>query len=160
STRLDRPTLMYASYRIGDDIYWTKHKLRLPEGEMVLTDGVNTIRARCGNMLAYQLPLPKPLDPPFEPPPLVFESGIPALQEALIIEPVASGPADADFSDRLPSVPLNAVPVAQRLVPATVRDVPVYWPPIVPPPVYCCTGGRRPPGGKNIPVQTPEPGTI
>src|ERR1043166_7453253 len=43
---------VYVSYRIGDEIYWTRHKLSLHEGERVLTDGINEIRARCGNRIS------------------------------------------------------------------------------------------------------------
>jgi hypothetical protein len=43
------PRQVYMSYRVGDDIAWTKHKVLLPAGETILTDGVNEIRARCGN---------------------------------------------------------------------------------------------------------------
>jgi hypothetical protein len=46
--------LVYMSYRIGDQIYWTKNKVLLREGERILTDGVNRIRARCGNCLSLQ----------------------------------------------------------------------------------------------------------
>jgi hypothetical protein len=40
------------SYRVGDQIYWTKRRLILHEGEQILTDGDTTIRGRCGNRLS------------------------------------------------------------------------------------------------------------
>ena len=43
---------MFVSYRRGDDVYWTSKRMRIPEGEAVLSDGTNTIRARCGNRLS------------------------------------------------------------------------------------------------------------
>jgi hypothetical protein len=43
---------MFVSYRRGDRVYWTSHRVRVPEGESLLTDGTNIIRARCGNRLA------------------------------------------------------------------------------------------------------------
>jgi hypothetical protein len=43
------PRLVYVSYRIGDEIAWTKHPVLLPAGERILSDGVSEIRARCGN---------------------------------------------------------------------------------------------------------------
>jgi hypothetical protein len=44
---------VYMSYRIGDEIFWTKQKVGLKQGETILTDGVNHIRARCGNRVAF-----------------------------------------------------------------------------------------------------------
>ncbi len=42
----------YVSYRVGDRIYWTKKKVEIEPGEVVLTDGVHKIRGRCGNMIS------------------------------------------------------------------------------------------------------------
>jgi hypothetical protein len=42
----------YVSYRLKDHIFWTKKRLRIPKGELLLTDGVNFARARCGNRLS------------------------------------------------------------------------------------------------------------
>ncbi|MDQ2776179.1 MAG: hypothetical protein M3Y57_14865 [Acidobacteriota bacterium] len=49
---LPRQTNMYASYRIQNKIYWTARKLRIPQGEHVLSDGTNLVRTRCGNRLS------------------------------------------------------------------------------------------------------------
>jgi len=49
---LDAPQLMYVSYRIGNKVFWTKHKLALPKGEAMLSDGVNMSRTRCGNRIS------------------------------------------------------------------------------------------------------------
>jgi hypothetical protein len=48
----------YVSYRINGRVYWTKHKVTLPAGEAILTDGKTTIRARCGNCIADEPQLP------------------------------------------------------------------------------------------------------
>jgi hypothetical protein len=50
--RVDAPRLAYMSYRVGDQIYWTKRRVILHEGEQILTDGETTIRGRCGNRLS------------------------------------------------------------------------------------------------------------
>jgi hypothetical protein len=78
----------YMSYRIGDRVYWTSKKIALAEGEAVVTDGVTTIRARCGNLIADEAMAPTSAD---EPPISAFEA----------IEPA---PAVAGFSE-------NRVPV-------------------------------------------------
>jgi hypothetical protein len=43
---------VYLSYRIRDAVYWTRRKIRLHPGELLLTDGKITARARCGNQIA------------------------------------------------------------------------------------------------------------
>ena len=42
----------YVSYRVKEQVYWTKKKLRIPKGELLLTDGRNFARTRCGNRLS------------------------------------------------------------------------------------------------------------
>ncbi len=43
---------VYLSYRIRDTVYWTRKRIRLRLGEMLLTDGNITARARCGNQIS------------------------------------------------------------------------------------------------------------
>ncbi|MES2757687.1 MAG: hypothetical protein V4693_09965 [Pseudomonadota bacterium] len=50
--RVEKSRLVHVSYRIGDKIYWTKHKVRLAVGEELLSDGTHLVRARCGNRIA------------------------------------------------------------------------------------------------------------
>ncbi|MDL2358390.1 MAG: hypothetical protein QFF03_24340, partial [Pseudomonadota bacterium] len=50
--QVEKSRLVHVSYRIGDKIYWTKHKVRLALGEGLLTDGTHLARARCGNRIA------------------------------------------------------------------------------------------------------------
>lgn len=42
-------TLSYVSYRKNNQIVWTRKPLRIPKGELLLSDGVSFARARCGN---------------------------------------------------------------------------------------------------------------
>ena len=39
----------YVSYRIGNHIYWTSHRITLHKGEKLITDGRMTARTRCAN---------------------------------------------------------------------------------------------------------------
>jgi hypothetical protein len=43
---------VYLSYRIRNTVFWTRKKVRLHPGEMLLTDGKITARARCGNQIS------------------------------------------------------------------------------------------------------------
>ena len=49
---LNTPQLVYVSYRVGNSVYWTNHKLALAKGEAVLTDGRSMARVRCGNRIS------------------------------------------------------------------------------------------------------------
>jgi hypothetical protein len=44
--------LLYASYRIGDAVYWTTHRVHIAAGELLITDGAGLARGRCGNRLS------------------------------------------------------------------------------------------------------------
>jgi hypothetical protein len=55
---MPKGALMYVSYRKANQVYWTKTKHRMPQGELVLSDGRNLARTRCGNRLS-----PKPQAP-------------------------------------------------------------------------------------------------
>src|SRR6185503_73029 len=94
---VDSPRAAYMSYRIGDQIYWTKRKLALHEGEQVLSDGSVTIRGRCGNRLSDE-----PMQPTSdaEPPVQAFE-GNPGL-------PVVEAPGPEVVNPSL--LPLAAMP--------------------------------------------------
>lgn len=161
AARLNAAVDVYASFRLANSVHWTSHTIRIPKGELILTDGAHMIRARCGNRLTFVPPGPvwptpairdragppsRVAPPPFEPPELVFDYGLPAIYRP----PVSPPPEHA------------AVPVS---------DVPHFWPPATAPPTWCCELGGFP--GEGIPVfpsglghrtprppAIPEPGTL
>ena len=51
---LTEDRLQYVSYRLKNQIYWTRNKLRIPKGEVLLTDGSSFARTRCGNRLSSE----------------------------------------------------------------------------------------------------------
>jgi hypothetical protein len=53
--RTREPMLAFVSYRVGDKIRWTSKKVRIPPGELLLTDGRCLIRTRCGNRIVKRL---------------------------------------------------------------------------------------------------------
>ena len=63
-TRAATSQAVYVSYRQGDRVYWTRHKLRLARDEALLTDGVRTARARCGNRISTTPQVPVRDDEP------------------------------------------------------------------------------------------------
>ena len=57
----------YVSYRKGDQVFWTRHKVPLKEDEILLTDGQHEIRGRCGNRISDVARMPvADIDPPHE----------------------------------------------------------------------------------------------
>lgn len=50
--RLEQAREVYVSYRIRDTIFWTQKRIHLYPGEMLLTDGKITARAKCGNQIS------------------------------------------------------------------------------------------------------------
>jgi hypothetical protein len=44
--------LMHVAYRLDDKVYWTANPVRIPAGEMLITDGQFEARARCGNFVS------------------------------------------------------------------------------------------------------------
>jgi hypothetical protein len=74
--RLQKPQAFYVSYRVGNNIFWTKEAVLLPAGETVLSDGSHLARTRCGNRLALApaAPISKT-----EPAPEAMEAANPAV---------------------------------------------------------------------------------
>ena len=153
--RLNAPVDVYASYRSANSVHWTSHTIRVPKGELILSDGTNLIRARCGNRLTFTPPQPEqpssslphtptpsaPGFPPIEPPELVFNHGMP---------PVLNPPDEP-------------APPGVEEVPSS--EVTHFWPPAEAPPSWCCGPGGFPgnwhPAHPNRPgrPERPEPPT-
>jgi hypothetical protein len=53
---LNEDRWQYASARTGGSVYWTKHRVLVRKGELLLTDGHGYIRCRCGNRLSAARP--------------------------------------------------------------------------------------------------------
>jgi PEP-CTERM motif len=56
--------MAHVSYRINDRVFWTKKPVRIYEGETILTNGEQEIRARCGNAISMSPLLPTSDDEP------------------------------------------------------------------------------------------------
>jgi hypothetical protein len=97
--------LAYMSYRRGDQIYWTKHKIQLRQGETILTDGVTQVRSRCGNCISLD-----PMQPTAEDEPQTVE-----------FEALSSDPA---VVATLPSRPYMFTPPPALLLPPPFGTVP------------------------------------
>jgi hypothetical protein len=161
--RLTLERAAYVSYRVGNKVYFTRHRVSLKKGETVLTDGKITARTRCGNRVEES---PQQATSSSEPPAVEFD------------QPVF--PAGIAFSN--PAVPFESAllnrPAVGPALPLSLYDpfVGGPWVPITPPPLPgVCGIGKKPTGttatgtqGKGDPCNTgggggggevPEPAT-
>ncbi len=113
---------VYLSYRIGNRVYWTRHRVKLHKGETLLTDGKMTARARCANRVEEQ---PQQESSQLEPPAAKFDEPImPAIGTALETPPV---PFETSLNRAAlsPAAPLGSYdPISGG-----------NWTPIAPPPL-------------------------
>jgi len=157
---VDRPRLVYLSYRRGSQVYWTRKQASLHLGEKLLTDGWITARTRCGNQVSV---LPQARTSPEEP--LIAELDRP--------DAVASG---REFPSSFNSSLLQVDP-AMPLGPVSTGGGPLVGPGppgvSMPFPVGLPIAGGGGGGGGCVPSQSnnncnpapppetvPEPGTV
>jgi PEP-CTERM motif len=126
--RLELAKTVYVSYRIGNRVYWTRHRIKLRKGEKVITDGRMTARTRCANRVEEA---PKQAaEAPSEPPVAQFE------------EPIHAGEGTAMKS---PPVPFESALLNRPLMPEVEPAAPLSSlynpftgtnnPPVAPPPL-------------------------
>ena len=107
----DQP--VYVSYRMGKNIYWTSHPIRLLRGETLLTDGSNVARARCGNRIST-----KPMAPIATKP--VPAETLDVLEAPVTIPAAPAAPAliAEVFPPAIPSTPGQVAAQAAKALPA------------------------------------------
>ena len=153
----------YISYRIGNKVYWTRHRVSLKKGETLITDGKITARSRCGNRVEE---VPQQATSSLEPPAIKFEEPLlPSMGTAVTTLPI---PFESAFNrpglpGLGPELPLSLVDPFENGV-----GVPITPPPI---PTSVCGIGNKPTkvvaGGKKgkknpcgvVGGEVPEPGT-
>ena len=153
----------YISYRIGNKVYWTRHRVSLKKGEFLITDGKITARSRCGNRVEE---VPQQATSSLEPPAIKFEEPLaPSMGTAVTTLPIPFESAlnRPGLPGLGPELPLSLVDPFENGV----------WVPINPPPIptSVCGIGNKPTkvvaGGKKgkknpcgvIGGEVPEPGT-
>lgn len=140
--RLTLARTAYVSYRIGNHVYWTHHRVTLHKGEKLITDGRMTARTRCANRVEEA---PQQAASPVEPPVEKFD------------EPVRAGQGTAM---RAPPVPFQSALLNRPEMPGVGPTGPLSlydpfvggnWIPIAPPPL---PSGLCGPTKKNSTVET------
>lgn len=153
----------YVSYRIGNKIYWTRHRISLKKGETILTDGKITARTRCANRVEG---LPQQAAAESEPPYVAFEQ--PVLPSTAIANPPVPFQSALLTPPRIGSAPAPPLTQYDPLGNFT-------WVPLAPPPLpgVCGIGKKKngstgtagkkkkgnPCGNEGGGIATPEPGT-
>jgi hypothetical protein len=99
--RLNRPALVFLSYRMNGKIFWTRARHRLTPGEELITDGTISARTKCANQVSARKQLAvSPEEPPaaaleeVEPPPLLppSQANFPALYKEALLTPGPTTP--------------------------------------------------------------------
>lgn len=122
---------VFVSYRIGNRVYWTRHRVRLQKGETVITDGRMTARTRCANRVEET---PQQATAQNEPPAARFDQPtLPALGTAQATPPV---PFESSLVNRQPLPGLGPAPPLNLYDPIANGS----WTPLAPPPLPSVCG--------------------
>lgn len=153
-----RARAVHVSYRKGDKVYWTAKKIMLAEGETLLSDGSNEMRARCANRISDLAQFPVEADGPgAEVLDTVFEEGVEA---EFAFAPVGgAGPHEEAYVER------GNVSGMQRTLDGDMGDMGnmphdrSFWRVPVDPPPYPATTAPvfvAAPTAATLPAGTPE----
>ena len=132
--------LMHVAYRMGDKVYWTRKKVTLHPGEMLISDGKIVARTRCGNRVAAT-----PLGPPAMVDPVEADFSEPLFANDMVTHEVE--PQLQTYAAALPQEATSLQPAKRG------RKIPFFLLPFFGVP----HGG----GSDHTPLAvTPEPGTM
>jgi hypothetical protein len=160
--QLEAPRFVYVSYRRGNQIFWTRNKVKIPSGESLLSDGHSLARTRCGNRLSEEPRFPtsptEPThdvmdDPVSQQPPVIYQPEPSFIAE---LTPEETGDPDIPPSHFLPPVadpPLSGPPILSAGDPRPIFDP---WLP----PLFGPYAGQHAPPFTPSAVPTPEPASF
>lgn len=157
---------VYLSYRIGNRVYWTRHRVALRKGETLITDGKITARTRCANRVEEK---PQQESSNEEPPVAKFEE--PTMPALIPAQENPAAPVQSALLNRQGVPGLGPAPPLRSYDPIGGGN----WTPISPPPLpsVCGIGTKKPgentgndkkkvnpcvSGGGSV-SEVPEPGT-
>lgn len=132
--RLVLARTVYLSYRIGNKVYWTRHRVTLKKGETVITDGKMTARTRCANRVEE---VPQQANSASEPPAEKFEEPIHPATGTAVVNPPAQ--FQSSLMNRPPVPGLGPAPPLGLYDPFGSGS----WTPIAPPPLPSVCGVGR-----------------
>ena len=146
----------YVSYKLKGEVFWTKKKLRIPKGEVLLSDGRSYARTRCGNRLSD---IRRGKTTPFEPSESIL-SMPPYHPPAGTVE-IADAPPPVEFSQEFPMLPFEGPQPSPFLPTGTPMSIPAPFTPATPfaPLTPSSTPGGFVPGGPTVPTTPNTPTT-
>ena len=134
--RLVLARTVYVSYRIGNKVYWTRHRVTLKKGETVITDGKMIARTRCANRVEE---VPQQATTSSEPPAAKFEEPVQPATGTAVNNP----PPPFESSLLTRSAPPGLGPAPPLTMVDPFGGAP--WAPISPPPLPgVCGVGKKP----------------
>lgn len=140
----------YVSYRIGNKVYWTRHRVTLKKGETLLTDGKITARTRCANRVEE---VPQQATSQSEPPVAKFDEPVNPLLGTAMANPPA--PFQSALETRGPVASLGPAPPLGFYDPLGGNQ---GWAPMSPPPLpqVCAPIKKKPHGNEATQVSGNE----
>lgn len=133
----------YVSYRIGNKVYWTRHRVSLKKGETVITDGKMTARTRCANRVEE---VPQQATSESEPPAEKFEE--PVQPEKGTAVNATPAPFQSALVNRNPAPGLGPAPPLTSYDPISGGGVTSFLPP--PLPGLCGIVTKKKPGEEMV----------
>jgi hypothetical protein len=133
--RLRRALAAYVSYRMGNNVFWTRHLIALKKGEMLITDGKIICRTRCANRVEE---MPQQATSESEPPVMKFDEPILPPAGTAISNP----PVPFQSALNRPAPGLGPAPPLGLYDPFTGGNItPIFPPPV---PSLCGIGQKKP----------------
>jgi hypothetical protein len=147
--RLTRERQFFVSYRLGKQVYWTKRKIALHAGELLLSDGTHLARTRCGNRLSE---IPATPTSSSEPTDRLLNTPVVPLRPELIAVPLPGSPIWPGST--APVLLLAPGPAPQPAPPGSGGFIPLA------PPILCCVTSSGPSPTPNSPSHPAPPPTL
>lgn len=141
--RLTLARTAFISYRIGNKVYWTRHRVSLKKGETVITDGKMIARTRCANRVED---VPQQATSESEPPAEKFEEPVQPDKGTAMNAPPA--PFQSALMNRNPAPGLGPAPPLTAYDPIVGGTITPFLPP--PMPGVCGIGTKKKQGDQTV----------
>lgn len=133
----------FVSYRLNNQVFWTSRRVHIPKGEVLMSDGSEWLRSRCGNRLSDT---PRKPTSPSEPPVAILDT-----PEKPFVPLLPSQFDPAPFTESgVPGTPIANSPPSTPILPGGT-----YIPPVIVLPPYLPGSDTDPPADPADPTDPP-----
>lgn len=154
--KLQHAEAEYVSFRVGDNVYWTSHKVLLRKGSELISDGTHLGRTRCGNRISRTPRLPN-----YNHEPSARELNTPVVPAVATKAFYAAAPMIPGVSrpvGSIPNAPLPPGPGPTELASSSPSGyTPFTGTPLYPAPPVGCPSGTDSIGGRCSTVRNKPP---